>query len=76
MVSKEFISEFAQIVEQDPKDLHNEFDLTSLEEWDSLAAISVIVLVDNYFNIVLDSDMLTSIKTMNDLYGLIEKRVA
>lgn len=75
-MNNQFINEFATIVEVSPEVLSPEFDLVNDSEWDSLAYISTIALVDKYFNIVLASDDLESVKTFSDLGNLVTKRAA
>lgn len=75
-MNNQFITEFATIVEVSPEVLSPEFDLVNDSEWDSLAYISTIALVDKYFDIVLASDDLESVKTFSDLGNLVTKRAA
>ena len=49
-------------------------DLSSLEEWDSLAIMSFVSLLDSRFNISIDTDNLSKCKKPIDLYKLVKKK--
>jgi acyl carrier protein len=45
--------------------------LSDIPEWDSLAVISFIALVDEQFNIILEGEKLAEAKTVADLLALL-----
>lgn len=49
-------------------------DLSSLEEWDSLAIISFVSLLDSRFNININTKSLSKCKKPIDLYKLVKKK--
>ncbi|MEX5748173.1 acyl carrier protein [Massilia sp. X63] len=69
-----FYEGMAEIFEIDPSQITPEFDLTGAEaQWDSLALVSTIALVDDCFNVMLDGTALAACKTIGDIEALIEK---
>lgn len=48
--------------------------LQDFEEWDSLAALSLLVLLKNAFNLTLSGDELRSLETVSDIWDRIEAR--
>lgn len=69
-----FYEGMAEIFEIDPSQITPEFDLTSAEaQWDSLALVSTIALVDDCFNVMLDGTALAGCKTIGDIEALIEQ---
>ena len=51
MNKAEFTIEFAEILGIPPEELHLETDLTVLSEWDSVAYLSAMVLIDEKLNV-------------------------
>lgn len=69
-----FYEGMAEIFEIDPVRITPQFDLTSAEaQWDSLALVSTIALVDECFNVMLDGTELAACTTIGDIEALIEK---
>lgn len=69
-----FYEGMAEIFEIEPASITPAFDLTSAEaQWDSLALVSTIALVDECFNVMLDGTELAACKTIGDIESLIEK---
>ena len=65
-----FYEGLAEILEVDISDISPKLDLTGLE-WDSLAFISTIALVDDCFNVMLNGQSLESCQTVADIEKLI-----
>ena len=72
----EFNQAFAEIIEVDMNLLEASFSLVNSAAWDSLAFISTIALVDQFFGIVLESDALESVQNFGDLTQLIQQKAA
>jgi len=68
----QFIEDFLTAVDfQTPVDVRPETELLSLPEWDSLAALGVIVMFDMEYNKTITGDHLKNCKTIADLYALL-----
>lgn len=73
MEIKEFIEKFAEAVEiENVKNLNAETDFRQLNEWSSLAALSVIAMYDEEFEKTVNGNMLRECKTIGDLAKLAE----
>lgn len=69
---EQFIESFTSAVDfQDPVEIKPETELRSLPEWDSLAALGVIVMFDVEFGKTIVGDDLKNCVTLNDLYKLL-----
>jgi acyl carrier protein len=69
---EQFIEQFLIAVDfQDPVDVTPETELASLPEWDSLAALGVIVMFDTEYNKTIVGEDLKKCATLNDLYQLL-----
>lgn len=49
-------------------------DFRSIEDWDSLVALSVIAMADEDYNVELTGDDIRGAKTVDDLYQIIKDR--
>lgn len=73
MEIKEFIEKFAEAVEiENVENLNAETDFRQLNEWSSLAALSVIAMYDEEFDKTVNGNMLRECKTIGDLAKLAE----
>jgi acyl carrier protein len=66
----EFYEGLAEILEVEVDDINPEFELG--ENWDSLAIVSTIALLDDAYDVMVSPDLLSECKTV----GAIEKLVA
>ena len=66
-----FITRFLAAVDfQDPVEITPDSVLADLEQWDSLAALGVIVMFDLEYGKTIDAEMLKSCRSVSDLYQL------
>mgnify|MGYP001545769033 CR=1 FL=1 len=70
-----FLCELVDLMDlPDPSALGMSSRLQDFEEWDSLAALSLLVLLKNAFNLTLSGDELRSLETVSDIWDRIEAR--
>ena len=70
-----FTSGLAEIFEVDDSEISPGFDLES-HNWDSLAIVSVIALVDSCFGKLLNGKALAACKTVSDIEALTNRAEA
>lgn len=69
---EQFIENFRLAVDfQNPVEVNANTELVSLPEWDSLAALGVIVMFDVDYGKVIVADDLKNCTTLADLYKLV-----
>lgn len=69
----QFNEGLAEILEVDLASINSQFVLTSGDaDWDSLAIVSTIALVDDCYNVMLDGKKLAACETVADIEALIE----
>lgn len=74
MEMNEFIEKFAEAVEiDDASVLTPETEFRSLEEWDSLSYLSVIAMIDEEFDVQIETPEFKQQKTIQDLYNTATK---
>jgi acyl carrier protein len=76
MKPSEFFSLLDEMLELAPGTISGNERLEDLENWDSLAVISFIALVDEHFGILIESERLAAAETVGDLYGLATQQKA
>ena len=59
----------------DPAGLNEKTVLEELEEWDSLAALSMITLTDERFDVGLNGQDLENCRTVKDLFEMVNERI-
>lgn len=72
MEFKEFLAELADLLEVDAEDLNDDYELDS-ENFDSVAVVSTIALIDEYFDITVNGKSLSQAKTVGEIMDLIKK---
>ena len=73
MNSNEFIKKFAEALEiEDASTLTAETEFRNLDEWDSLAYLNVIALLDEEYDIQIENAEFKTLKTISDIIGYIE----
>ena len=74
MTNDAFLKDLAEVLEVDPSKLANDFELTS-EVWDSLTVLATIALVDEHFDIAVDSGDLDDCPSVASLLDRIQAKV-
>jgi acyl carrier protein len=72
MQDQEFIDDLAAILEVEVDELHGDFILNS-DNWNSLAIVSAIVLIDEQYGIAIPGDKLRSCTSLGNLWNLIKE---
>lgn len=72
MNKSEFISAVSEILEITAEGITGPEFLTEIGNWDSLALISFVAMVDTEFNKMVDPQKLKQAKTIDDLAALVE----
>ncbi len=72
MEFKEFLAELADLLEVDAEDLNDDYELDS-ENFDSVAVVSTIALIDEYFDVTVNGKSLSQAKTVGEIMDLIKK---
>lgn len=67
---EKFIEEFAEIIERDDK-VNMEDDFRMYEEWNSLAILALLSLIDEEYGVNISSNQLEKMSTVKDIYNYI-----
>lgn len=74
MTQTEFIDQFAEILGVSPGQLTSETELASIENWDSVAYLAAIVLIDEKLGLALRPDVLSRARTLQDVVDVVKDR--
>lgn len=73
MNTKDFISKFAEAIDAEaPEELTVSTQFRKLGEWNSLAVLSVIVLLDDEYGVQIESAQFKQLQTIGDIISYIE----
>jgi len=72
MTQGEFISEFAQILDVVPAELQPETELSTFCNWDSVAYLAAMVLIDEGLGITLRPEVISNAKTFGDILKAVD----
>lgn len=72
----QFIARFAEALETDPAALDAATEFKTLANWDSLAALSVIAMIDEYYGASIGGDELERARTLDDLRQAVTAKAA
>ncbi|OLS38419.1 acyl carrier protein [Bacillus sp. MRMR6] len=70
-----FLLELADLLEIERADLTNDYQLEENENWDSLALISIIVMVDEHFKLSVSNEAIKKCEIVGDLLNLINNQL-
>lgn len=74
MEIKEFIKNFAdQLDDTDATALTPETEFRELDDWSSLAALSIVAMMDEEYGVSITSETLKNAKTIQELFDQINK---
>lgn len=75
MKEQEFIKKFADALDDtDANDLNFNTELKELDEWDSLATLSIISMAQLTYNVKVTGIEINNCDTIEDLYSLIKSK--
>lgn len=72
-MTEEFISKFAEALEiEEPHTLTGTTEFRNLNEWDSLAYLNIIAMLDEEYDILIENTAFKQLKTIGDIISYIE----
>lgn len=73
MSIEKFIENFAEAVDVTPTEVTADLKYKDHPQWDSMAVLSVIAMVDEYYSTVLTGEEIETLETVRDLYQHVSK---
>ncbi|MFA7116523.1 MAG: acyl carrier protein [Bacteroidales bacterium] len=76
MEIKKFVKEFAdQFDETDISEFSNNTIFKKLDEWSSLMALSIICMIDEEYDVIVNGDAIINSDTIQDLFNLVKTKI-
>ncbi len=76
MNEAEKLNLIAEVLELTPSEINADTDLVTVNTWDSMAALSLIVMLEeNFQKVDVDSQMIKSFKKISDILDIMEKKI-
>jgi acyl carrier protein len=75
-MEQKFIEQFKDILESEDRELNLTDEFRQFDEWDSLANLSVVAMIDEEYNVVIPTADFNKIKTIGELLEEIKRRMA
>lgn len=72
METKQKIAMLEEMLELDEGTLSEVTSLDTVEVWDSMSKLSLIVLLDDEFNVKVNSEQIKALKTIQDILNLMD----
>lgn len=73
--SREFLKNFKEVLEIEEKEIGLDDDFRNLEEWDSLALLSVIAMIDDEYDVIIKGNQFKELKTLNEIIRYINTQL-
>jgi acyl carrier protein len=73
-MQEKFLQLFKETLDIEDKDVQMSDEFRAYDEWDSIANLSVIAMIDDEYDVVIENSEFKNIKTLQALWEEIEKR--
>ena len=73
-MEKEFLEKFKEVLEIEDRDLSLSDKFREYEEWDSLAFLSVIAMIDEEYDVLIEGKDFKELQTLGDIWNAIKER--
>lgn len=73
-MQEKFLQLFKQTLDIEDREIQMTDEFRSFDEWDSIANLSVIAMIDDEFEVVIENSEFKNIKTIQALWDEIQKR--
>lgn len=71
-MEQKFIDLFKETLEIEDRTISLSDEFRAFDEWDSLALLSVIAMIDEEYDIIIESNTFQKLQTVGDVYNYIQ----
>ena len=75
MDNEKFINKFKEALEIDDKEISVSDKFRDFEEWDSLAFLSIIAMIDEEYDVIIKGDEFKTLETIEDIINSIASKI-
>lgn len=73
-MEEKFLQKFKEVLEVSDRDLSLTDHFRNYEEWDSLAFLSLIAMIDEEYDVIIDGKDFKQLQTLEDIQQAIKER--
>lgn len=74
VMEKDFLKKFAEVLEIEDRELSLNDKFREYDEWDSLAFLSVIAMIDEEYDVLIEGKDFKKLETLGDILNAIKER--
>lgn len=74
-MEEKLITQFKEVLEIKDREVTVSENFREYPEWDSIASLSIIAMIDEEYSVVFNTSEFNKLKTITELAGEIQKRV-
>lgn len=71
-MKEQFLNQVKETLEITDREINFEDNFKEYDEWDSLNLLSIIAMIDEEYGVTIDSNTMSKITTIEELYSIIE----
>jgi acyl carrier protein len=71
-MKEQFLNQVKETLEITDREINFEDNFKEYDEWDSLNLLSIIAMIDEEYGVTIDSNTMSKISTIEELYNIIE----
>jgi len=75
MNKEKFIEILQEILEKEENTVRMEDPFRQYEEWDSLAVLAIVAIIDEHYNITIPRTEFEKLITVNDLFNYVQNKI-
>ena len=75
MDNEKFINKFKEALEIENKEISVSDKFRDFEEWDSLAFLSIIAMIDEEYDVIIKGDEFKTLETIEDIINSIASKI-
>jgi len=72
-MEQKFLDLVKEILEIEDRDIHLSDNFRDYDEWDSLANLSLVAILDDEFSVVIDSQRFKQMTTLQEIFDAIQQ---
>jgi acyl carrier protein len=71
-MEQKFVDLFKETLEIEDREISLTDEFRGFDEWDSLALLSVIAMIDEEYDVIIESNAFQKLQTVGDIYNYIQ----
>ena len=71
-MEQKFVDLFKETLEIEDREISLADEFRGFDEWDSLALLSIIAMIDEEYDVIIESNSFQKLQTVGDIYNFIQ----